>query len=76
MRYIMFGRWKFMFKKSIAMILLVLTVITLATSANGLPDLTVTSVATGTPSFISPSEANLPLTVTIRNAGDSTSTSV
>lgn len=70
----MLGWWISMFKKSIPMILLVLIVMTLATSANGLPDLTVTSVATGTPSFISPSEANLPLTVTIRNAGDNTGT--
>jgi hypothetical protein len=46
----------------------------LAVSANGLPDLTVTGIATGAPSFISPSEANLPLTVTIQNTGDATGT--
>ena len=63
-----------MFEKSIVVALFALTLMTFTISANGLPDLTVTSVATGTPSFISPSEANLPLTVTIRNAGDSTST--
>jgi hypothetical protein len=43
-------------------------------STFALPDLVVTGIATGTPSFISPSEANLPLTVTIMNNGDATGT--
>ena len=38
------------------------------------PDLVVTGIATGAPAFISPSEANLPLTITITNTGDATST--
>jgi hypothetical protein len=65
---------KFMSKKSIAITVLILALMILAVSANGLPDLTVTAAATGTPSFISPSEANLPLTVTIANLGDATAT--
>ncbi len=46
----------------------------LATSANGLPDPRIGSIAAGTPSFVNPSEANLPLTVTIQNPGDTTNT--
>ena len=61
-----------MTKKLIAGMLLCIMI--LATSANGLPDLTVTGIATGSPAFINPSEANLPLTVTVRNAGDATGT--
>lgn len=57
---------------ALAVILLYFTI--LAVSANGLPDLTVTGVATGAPSFIDPSEANLPLTVTIQNIGDAIGT--
>jgi len=63
-----------MLKKSIMIIAISLVLMVLAVSADALPDLTVTAAATGTPSFISSSEANLPLTVTIRNAGDSTGT--
>jgi hypothetical protein len=54
--------------------LILLYFMILAVSSNGLPDLTVTGIATGAPSFISPSEANLPLTVTIQNIGDTTGT--
>ena len=61
-----------MTKKLVAVMLLCIMI--LATSANGLPDLTVTGIATGSPAFINPSEANLPLTVTVRNAGDATGT--
>lgn len=61
-----------MSSKSIIAIVLYLT--TIAVSADGLPDLTVTAAATGAPSFISASEANLPLTVTITNLGDATGT--
>lgn len=61
-----------MLKKSIAAMFLYTMI--LATAANGLPDLTVTQIATGAPSFINPSEANLPLTVTITNLGDATGT--
>jgi len=43
-------------------------------SSTALLDLTVTGTATGTPSFINPSEANLPLTFTISNLGDATGT--
>jgi len=39
-----------------------------------LPDVVVTAIATGAPSFINASEANVPLTVTIMNIGDATST--
>ncbi len=46
----------------------------LATMANGYPDLVVSSIATGSPSFINSNEANVPLTVTIINLGDATST--
>ena len=46
----------------------------LAMSSNALPDLTVTGTATGTPSFISSSEATLPLTVIISNLGNATGT--
>jgi hypothetical protein len=46
----------------------------LAISANGLPDLTVSGIVAGAPSFISPGEASLPLTVTIMNHGDATGT--
>ncbi len=63
-----------MHKTSVIITSILLLSMILATSANGLPDLTVTSIATGSPSFISPSEANIPLTVTIRNSGDATST--
>jgi hypothetical protein len=63
-----------MYKKSDVLAAMVLYFIILAVSANGLPDLTVTGIATGAPSFISPSEANLPLTVTIQDIGDATGT--
>jgi hypothetical protein len=63
-----------MYKKIdiLAVILLYSTI--LAMSSNALPDLTVTGTATRTPSFINPSEATLPLTVTISNLGDATGT--
>jgi hypothetical protein len=63
-----------MHKKLLFLAAILLYTIILAMSAYGLPNLTVTGIATGAPSFISPSEANLPLTVTIRNIGDATST--
>jgi hypothetical protein len=63
-----------MSKKPMSIIAIAACLMILATSANGLPDLTVTAAATGTPSFINPSEANLPLTVTIKNQGDATGT--
>lgn len=43
-----------------------------AFSAAAFPDLAVATIATGAPSFISASEANLPLTITITNHGDAT----
>ncbi len=64
-----------MYKKMdvLAVILLYSTI--LAMSSTALPDLTVTGTATGTPSFIDPSEATLPLTVTITVLlGDATGT--
>ena len=63
-----------MSKKLMAIAVIILCLAILAASASGLPDLTVTAAATGTPSFISASEANLPLTVTISNQGDATGT--
>jgi hypothetical protein len=63
-----------MYKKLEALAAILLYCAIIAVSANGLPDLTVTGIATGAPSFINPSEANLPLTVTIQNSGDATST--
>jgi hypothetical protein len=63
-----------MYKKFLALAAVLLYGTILSISADGLPDLTVTGIAAGTPSFISPSEANLPLTVTIKNLGDATST--
>lgn len=62
-----------MHKKFVTIISILLFGTVLATSANGLPDLRVTGFAAGVPSFVNPSEANLPLTVTIANQGDSTS---
>lgn len=62
-----------MLKKSIAIIGILLCLMIFVTSANGLPDLTITKVATGTPNFISPNKVDLPLTVTIKNIGDATS---
>lgn len=59
-------------KKYIVIASLLLCVMIFPVSAFALPDLVVTGIATGAPSFISPSEANLPLSVTIRNAGDAT----
>lgn len=66
--------WIIMTKKSSEIAGMLLCVAILTATASGLPDLTVSGVATGAPSFITPSEANLPLTVTIQNLGDSTST--
>lgn len=63
-----------MYKKSDVLAVILLFFMILAVSANGLPDLTVTGIATGAPSFINLSEANLPLTVTIQNIGDATGT--
>jgi hypothetical protein len=63
-----------MYKKFVTIISVLLFGTVLATSANGLPDLRVTAIATGAPSFINPSEVNLPLTVTIVNQGDATGT--
>jgi len=63
-----------MYKKFVALALILLYSIVMTISADALPDLTVTSIATGTPSFINPSEANIPLTVTISNRGDATTT--
>ena len=61
-------------KKCIIMASLLLCFMMFPVSAAALPDLAVTGIATGAPSFISPSEANLPLTVTIINLGDATAT--
>jgi hypothetical protein len=61
-------------KKSFIMFTVLLFCVFLPIYAFALPDLVVTGIATGTPAFISPSEANLPLTVTFTNLGDSTST--
>jgi hypothetical protein len=61
-------------KMFVAIVSILLYGTILALSVDGLPDLTVTGIAVGTPSFINPSEANLPLTVTIKNLGDTTST--
>lgn len=63
-----------MYKKLVAFAVVLLYGTIFAISANGLPDLTVTGVATGSPSFSNPSEVNLPLTVTISNRGDATTT--
>ncbi len=63
-----------MYKKFVVFVLILLYGTLMATSADALPDLTVTSIATGTPSFINPSEANIPLTVTISNREDATTT--
>jgi len=63
-----------MYKKLAAIAIVLLYGAVLAISADALPDLRVTGIATGAPSFINPSEANLPLTVTITNSGDATST--
>jgi len=54
-----------MHRKSVAIAIVMLYITILAISAIVLPDLTVTGIVAGAPSFISPSEANLPLTVTI-----------
>jgi hypothetical protein len=61
-------------KRSDVLAIILFYLMILAVSANGLPDLKVTGIATGATSFISPSEANLPLTVTIQNIGDATGT--
>jgi hypothetical protein len=63
-----------MHRKSVAIAIVMLYITILAISANGLPDQTVTGIVAGAPSFISPGEANLPLTVTIMNPGDATGT--
>jgi hypothetical protein len=64
-----------MFEKCITMASMLLLGVTMfAVSAAALPDLTVTAVLVGNPSFINPSEAVLPLTVVIRNVGDTTGT--
>jgi hypothetical protein len=63
-----------MHKKSIILAGILLYTYRFSDVSQGLPDLTVTAIPTGAPSFISASEANLPLTATIRNAGDTTST--
>jgi hypothetical protein len=64
-----------MSKKFIAIAsLLLCSMIFPVSAAAELPDLTVTSIITGSPSFISPSEASLPLNVTIMNLGDATGT--
>jgi|WetSurMetagenome_2_1015567.scaffolds.fasta_scaffold238665_1 hypothetical protein len=63
-----------MYKKIEVLVAILLYGTILAMSSNALPDLTVTGTATGAPSFINPSEANLPLTVTIQNLGDATGT--
>jgi hypothetical protein len=59
-------------KKYIIIASLLLLVMIFPVSAYALPDLIVTGIAAGAPSFISSSEANLPLTVTIMNRGDAT----
>jgi hypothetical protein len=46
----------------------------LAILANGLPDLKITAMDLGRADFISESEANIPLSVTIKNVGDTTNT--
>lgn len=63
-----------MYRKIDLLALIMLYGTVLVVSSTALPDLAVTGTATGTPSFISPSEANLPLTVTISNLGDATGT--
>jgi len=59
-------------KKYIVIASMLLCVMVFPVSAFALPDLVVTTISTGAPSFIGPSEANLPLSVTIRNNGDPT----
>jgi len=61
-----------MTKIFIAISSILLCIIIFPISASALPDLVVAGIAAGAPSFINPSEANLPLTVTIRNNGDPT----
>jgi hypothetical protein len=61
-------------KKYIVIASLFLCVMLFPVSAFALPDLVVTGVATGAPSFMNASEAYIPLTVTIRNSGDATGT--
>ncbi len=58
-----------MYEKFVVFAAILLYGTLMTTSADALPDLTVTSIAIGTPSFINPSEANIPLMVTISNRG-------
>jgi hypothetical protein len=61
-----------MFRKGIIVASVFACTTMFAFTAAAFPDLTVAGVATGAPSFISASEASLPLTVTITNHGDGT----
>jgi len=63
-----------MHKMLAAFAIILLYCTSLAISVDGHPDLTVTAVSLGTASFISSSEANIPLNVTIKNLGDITNT--
>jgi hypothetical protein len=61
-------------KEFVILFLILMSSAIFPVSTFALPDVVVTGIAVGSPSFISPSEANLPLTVTIMNQGDATAT--